>query len=95
MGWDGVERRKEQREYCSAHIQFSNDIAVIKNSLQNIEKTITQGVTFKNGVVITLIAQVVVIISVIVSVANWCGKIEKQVEINTKRLDVIERTLAK
>lgn len=38
MGYTGEERR--QHEYCEKHIELAEDIAVIKNSLQNIAERI-------------------------------------------------------
>jgi hypothetical protein len=49
--YQGIERRKESREFCSAHIGMATDIASIKTSLINIEKATTQGITFKTAMV--------------------------------------------
>lgn len=83
MVWDGMERR-EGKNFCQAHIDFVKDMAVIKESLKNIEKTITEGVTFKNGVVIACIGNALALIIAITTFAFMIGGIDKQVEVNTK-----------
>jgi hypothetical protein len=79
MEYNGPERRKEPREFCSAHIEMATDIASIKTSLENIEKATVQGITFKTAIVGTM----VLIILTIVGQAFLYGKLCERVDRNT------------
>ena len=95
MSWDGIERRGNQKVlgFCPAHIEFVADIAVIKSSLANIEKTITQGINFKNAVMMGFVSIAVTIVIQIVAFAFLFGQINKQVSVNTDRLGKVEDIL--
>ncbi len=88
MSWNGEERRKSDG-FCPAHITFVADMATIKESLKNIESNLTVSAKWKTALVGAYIA---VAIQAVGFFTLW-GAINKQVEINTKRLDVIERIL--
>ena len=81
--WDGNERRKTVKEFCESHISLTNDMASIKTSLINIEKTITEGVTFKTGVVTSILGLALTIVIAIVSFSYLIGQMNKQIEVNT------------
>lgn len=97
MSWDGVERRKNMRElgFCSTHIEFVSDVAVIKASLANIEKTITEGVGFRRGVIIALVGIMLTIILQLMTFSYLFGQVNKQVSVNTDRLVIIEAKINK
>ena len=85
--WDGIERRRDQRSlgFCPAHIELVSDLAVIKTSLTNIEKTITESATFKTSMIFALLGIILTVVIQIVIFANLYGGLSKQVEINTAR----------
>ena len=83
MSWDGIERRKE-KEFCSTHVGLVSDLAVIKNSLQNIEKNIVEGATFRRGVIFSMISIASLLIVQIAAFAFLVGGMNKQIEVNTK-----------
>ena len=79
MTWDGVEHRKESREFCSAHIGMTNDIVEIKTILISIEKGLTQGITFKTA----MVGCIVMIALAIIGQAFLYGKLCERVDRNT------------
>ena len=83
MEYQGVERRKESREFCSAHIGIATDIASIKTSLMNIEKATTQGITFKTAIVSSLVGIVLLFIGQVF----LYGKLTEKVDRNTGILE--------
>jgi len=90
MSWDKVERRSTGG-FCNQHIQVIADSAVIKNSVQNIEKMMASKDAFKAGVILVLVAQGVLLITNLVLFSYFYGIQVRQIEINTKRLDIIEQ----
>lgn len=80
-------------EFCPQHIQLTNDMTEIKVSLRNIEKEITQGVTFKTAMVAATIGIVVTIMVQIAVFGYLYGGLTRQVLVNTERLTVIEKYL--
>uniref|UniRef100_A0A6M3KS47 Uncharacterized protein n=1 Tax=viral metagenome TaxID=1070528 RepID=A0A6M3KS47_9ZZZZ len=97
MVWDGIEKRRviTKEEFCPAHIELVSDLAVIKNSLMNIEKCVTEGTSFRNGVVMSFIALSLTIIIQIIAFSFLFGQMERQVKINTDRLTLIESRMNK
>jgi hypothetical protein len=95
MAWDGIEKRvnREQRGFCPAHIELISDMAVIKTSLINIEKTITESVTFRHGIMISIFGIAVAVVVQIVSFSYLYGQLSNQVKVNTGRLEVIEKVV--
>ena len=87
--WDGKERRT-MGGFCPQHTQVIADSAVIKNSVQNIEKMMASKDTFKLGVILALIVQSVAITGQLIAFAYFYGIQVRQIEINTHRLDIIE-----
>jgi hypothetical protein len=87
--WTGEERRKE-REYCPAHIEQVADMAVIKNSLISIEKSITMNATFKMSMFTSLLGIAIALIVQIVVFSYLYGGLVKQVEINTHRWENLD-----
>lgn len=79
MEWDGNERRKAPREYCSQHIAMTNDIVEIKTILIGIEKSLTQGITFKTA----MIGSIVLIVFTLIGQAFLYGKLVERVDRNT------------
>ena len=79
MDYNGEERRKETREFCPAHIGMTNDIVEIKTILINIEKGLTQGITFKTA----MIGCMVLVVLTIISQAFLYGRLCERVERNT------------
>ena len=102
--WDGVERRRCNAEYCSSHLtmladvgDIKTDVAVtavtIKNlseringSMASIEKHVNEGNAWRMGM-IGLCGMI--IIQTIILASMW-GRLNRTVEINTRRLDIIE-----
>jgi len=97
MTWDGVERRERSGDhgYCTAHIELTNTMAAMKVSLENIEHTITEGVTFRTSMVISTIGIVVAIVVQVVVFSYLYGGLNTQVAVNTGRLDTVETLLRK
>lgn len=92
MNYDGPERRKNGN-YCQQHIDFVENMAVIKQAVIDIKETITEGINFKRGIVTTLISVGVILLLQIGAFAYFYGQLNKQVEINTARLGVLENTI--
>lgn len=94
MAWDGIEKRKDFKlaGFCPAHIGLIEELAIIKTSLKNIERTITEGVTFRTGVTIGIISVAFTLVLQIVLFSFLYGQLNRQVSINTDRLNVIEET---
>ena len=88
--WDRTERRMTGG-FCPQHTQVITDSAVIKNSVVNIEKMMSEQSSFKIGVIIVLIAQGIILVGQLVGFAYFYGIQVRQIEINTKRIDVIEQ----
>jgi hypothetical protein len=87
--WDGKERRSSSN-FCSQHITAVADMAVIKNSLANIEKTIVQGTTFKTTIVTSLIGVLITLVIQIATFSYLYGQAQNQIKVNTERLNKIE-----
>ena len=85
--WDGIERRGELKQlgFCPAHIEQVADMAVIKNSLLNIEKTISESTSFKTGMVLSVIGITFTLVVQIIIFSYLYGGLVKQVEINTTK----------
>jgi hypothetical protein len=93
--WDGQERRRMPQ--CEAHLDVVKSMAIIETtivaldkringSLASIEKHMDQGIQWRIaiiGVAVTLLIQLILGIAVI-------SRYGKQIEVNTKRLDVVE-----
>jgi len=79
-----------ENEFCAQHIQLTNDMTEIKVTLKNIEKEITQGITFKTAMVTSIAGITITLIIELAGFAYLYGMITKQVEINTLRLNKIE-----
>lgn len=94
MPWDGIERRQSPRTlgFCPAHIELVSDMAVIKTSLKNIESVITEGISFKNAVIMGFISIAFAIVVQVVAFSFLFGQINKQVEVNTQRLSILEES---
>jgi len=91
MTWDGTERRREQRTaFCEQHIDLTNTLAKMETSLINIEKTIEQGISFKNGMIVSLIGIFLLIVIQTSTFAFLYGKLVNQVGVNTLRLSALE-----
>jgi hypothetical protein len=88
--WDGNERRQSTREFCGQHIAMTNDIVEIKTILKNIEKSTTQGVTFKTAMVGSMIGIVLTILIQLSIFSFLYGKLVNQVIVNTERLEKLE-----
>lgn len=86
--YTGEERRKEQREFCSQHQQQSNDIVEIKTILVNIDKSLTQSITFKTA----MVGSMVLIVFTIIGQAFLYGRLCERVDRNTQ---IIEKMLIK
>jgi len=95
MAWDGVERRKDQRnsEVCSAHLELVTSMTKIECSVTNIEKGLLESITFKTAMVSSVVGIVLLLLANFVTFAYLYGGITKQVAINTERLTIIEDTL--
>jgi hypothetical protein len=89
--YQGIERRKESREFCSAHIGMATDIASIKTSLINIEKATTQGITFKTA----MVGSMVLIVFTIIGQAFLYGRLCERVDRNTGIITNMESKLDK
>ena len=87
--WNGNERRSNQG-FCNQHIEWVTDMATIKNSLKNIETTIIESVSFKTSVVTAFISVAVVLVAQLVGFSYFIGQQSKQIDINTRRLSVVE-----
>jgi hypothetical protein len=87
--WDGKERRSSLN-FCSQHITTVSDLAVIKTSLINIEKTLVQSSTFKTAIVTSLIGVLVTLIIQIATFAYLYGQAQNQIKVNTERLNKLE-----
>ena len=93
--WNGVERRN--LSFCGSHLDMVKSIAVIETTIINLDKRINgslvaiekhmdQGAQWRMGIIgvaLTLFIQAILII-------NYNGKMMKQIEVNTIRLDKIE-----
>lgn len=90
--WDGKERRRSS-EFCGQHIGYATDIATIKQSVLDIKKEITTGGSFRSAIITAMLSMGLIIVIQIVTFAYLYGQTMRQVEINTKRLDVIEGIL--
>jgi hypothetical protein len=89
--WDGTtERRRGVQEFCQAHIPMSNSIVRIETSLINIEKALTQGITFKTAIVGTIVMIVVAIIGQAVLYGKLLEKVDgmKTFQTELKQLTV-------
>jgi hypothetical protein len=85
--WNGEERRQSVRgEFCEQHIGMTNAITEIKTILANIEKNITQGITFKTAMVGSMVAIVLMFIVQIGGFLYLWGRLNSRVEINTEIL---------
>jgi len=92
--WDGKERRQgDTRGFCEQHIKLTNDMTEIKTMVSNIEKSITQGVTFKTAIISTLVGIVLTLFIQITSFSYLYGKMVNQIDVNTGRLLKLESNL--
>jgi hypothetical protein len=91
MAWDQIERRKESREFCSAHIGMTNDIVEIKTILKSIKEALTQGITFKTAVVGCIVLIVLTIIGQAFLYGKLCERVDRNTVIIEKMLVQIER----
>jgi hypothetical protein len=101
MSWDGVERRKEIR-YCDNHIDLMQTVARIEErliavdkringSIDSIEKHIEHGSKWRLTIATIGIG---LLVTIFTRFWGW-AKFEKQIEINTGRLDKIEARMNK
>ena len=90
MVYNGIERRKNEDQFCPQHISFVTDFAVIKTSLLNIEVILKEAASFKTGIITSLMGILIVLIVQISTFSFLYGKLINQVEVNTKRLSIIE-----
>jgi hypothetical protein len=94
MSWDGTERREDGSErqaiFCSQHIPLITDITTIKSSVMNIEKELTQGMSFKQGMISSFIGVAAVLLIQIATFAFLYGQLVNQVKVNTSRLSILE-----
>ena len=93
MTWDKIERRKNmeiQPTFCNAHLEFVAHIAEIRASLSNIEKGLASDSSFKRGIFTMFVGIVLSIVIQIGAFAYLWGGLNKQVDINTGRLNVLE-----
>ena len=92
--WDGKSERR-QGTYCTQHIQLITTLTEVVTSVKGIEKGITEGMSFRKGVVISISG---IILTLFLQFGTFCffyGQQARQVTINTVRLNVIEGLLNK
>ena len=84
--WDGSERRKGN-SFCSQHLDWAENMAVIKQAVIDIKDSIKDGNSFRRGVVVAIGG---IILTIMIQVGTFTflyGGLYKQVEINTQRWD--------
>ncbi len=88
--WDGVMERRSGMNFCPQHGTLVTDLAVMKNSLINIEKEITGGVSFRRGMITSLVGISIGLVIQIIIFAFLYGGLVNQVGVNTLRLNKLE-----
>jgi hypothetical protein len=97
MAWDGEERRKEviRNHFCSQHIGLATDIATIKEKTLSIDNKVSGGNGFRVTIIISMIGWFIVLVAQITAFSYFMGNINKQVEVNTLRLNILEKVSLK
>jgi hypothetical protein len=90
--WEGSERRKESKPFCEQHIPMTNSIIKMETMVANIEKSVTQGLSFKTAVLVAFVAIIASIFWNSNMLSTKLGKMENQIEVNTRRLDKLEKS---
>jgi len=95
--WDGQERRKEPR-FCSGHMEFSNTLCRIEERLIAIDRRVNGSIdAFEHHIEnsrprnIAIISVLVTVFIFLFTLAINLGRSDKQIEVNTARLNRSER----
>lgn len=98
--WNGIERR--QGNFCASHIEIVKSVAVIETSIANMESKISatlgsidKHVSQGNQWRLAIVGVAAMVILQFIGFLNYNSKMSKQIEINTKRLDIIEGQMTK
>ena len=98
MSWDGVNRRKSTSNgFCNGHIELVENVAVIKTTIENVDKRINGSIDdihdhIKSGVAwrLSIIGVAGMLILQIIVLSSMWGRLCTIVEINTKRITTLE-----
>lgn len=93
MDYQGIERRKEPREFCSGHIEFSNTLCRIEERLITVDKRINGTIDAVEKHIENSRPRNIAIAGVALTIFIWLfnialdlGANKKQIEINTRIL---------
>jgi hypothetical protein len=81
---------ERQPQFCDQHIGIVEKLSAIFTSVMNIEKTLCQDEGFKRGVFIALMANFLLLAGQLALVSYNMGQMNRQIMINTTRLDQLE-----
>ena len=94
--WDGKERRKENY-YCEGHpdtreaiILLTSNVEHLKDAINRIDKHLEEAAKSRISWWLTIVGIVTGILIQTFVLAFYLGTMGRQIEINTKRLEVIE-----
>ena len=79
-----------EQKFCEAHVTFAEKLSAIFTTVTNIEKSLADDSGFKRGVFIALMSLVLIIVIQGATFSYLFGQQQRQVVINTSRLDSIE-----
>ena len=75
----------EPTNYCPAHMEFVSHMSEMKESLRNIEKSLTDDRGFKHGIITAFVGVFLTMVLQIGTFGYLWGGLAKQVEVNTGR----------
>ena len=91
--YTGEERRKEQRDFCSGHMEFSNTLCRIEERLIAVDKRINGTIDDVKTHIensrprnIAIAGVLVTVFIFLFTLAINLGRSDKQIEVNTKIL---------
>ena len=90
MGYEGPERRQGCNRYCEEHTGLIANLSSIEQKMDDLIDTIKTSGTFRTAIVCALIGCAMSIILVWGDYKLNEGKIDNQIQVDSKRLDIIE-----
>lgn len=99
--WDGIERRSTTR-YCDGHINLCEDMAIVKTTVVSLDKRIGESIRQIEKHIdnsrprnIAIASALISIILFLLKFSYSLGESNKQINLDTVRLDKIEATYYK
>jgi hypothetical protein len=96
--WDGKTERRKEGYYCDGHPETREAIILLKNNMQHladavtrIDKHMEEAAKSRTGWWMAVFSVIFGLIFQTFVFSYYIGSATKQIEINTKRLDVLER----